>query len=69
MGYSTMAHALISYIESYIKDFDIKEMSKSFGFSEIYIRELFLKNIYTRAFRKVFGMSPNEFRLNRCLIV
>ena len=45
MSYSTIAHALISYIESYIEDFDIKKMSKSFGFSEIYIRELFLKNI------------------------
>ncbi len=109
MSYSTIAHALISYIESYIEDFDIKKMSKSFGFSEIYIRELFLKNIdmpimqyykrrrllisafdvlysnkkivdialesgfsnhesYTRAFRKIFGMSPSEFRLNRSLI-
>lgn len=45
MSYSTMAHALISYMESHLENFDIKEMSKDFGFSEIYLRELFLKNV------------------------
>lgn len=45
MSYSTMAHALISYMESHLENFDIKEMSRSFGFSEIYLRELFLKNV------------------------
>lgn len=109
MSYSTMAHALISYVESHPENFSIKEMSKSFGFSEIYLRELFLKNVnmpimqyykrrriitsafeilhsdkkivdiafesgfanhesYTRAFQKVFGMSPSRFRIDRPLI-
>ena len=45
MSYSTMARALISYIESHLENFDIREMSESFGFSEIYLRELFLKNV------------------------
>ena len=40
-----MAHALISYMESHLENFDIREMSESFGFSEIYLRELFLKNV------------------------
>ena len=40
-----MARALISYIESHLENFDIREMSESFGFSEIYLRELFLKNV------------------------
>ncbi len=45
MSYSTIAHALISYVDNHLEDFNIKEMSKSFGFSEIYLRELFLKNV------------------------
>ena len=45
MSYSTIAHALISYVDNHLEDFDIKKMSKSFGFSEIYLRELFLKNV------------------------
>lgn len=106
MGYSTIAHALINYVEDHLGNFDIKHMSESFGFSEIYLRELFLKNAkvpimqyyrrrkimasafellysdkkivdiaiehgfsnhesYTRAFKKVFDMSPSQFRLNR----
>lgn len=109
MSYSIMAHALISYVESHLESFDIKQMSESFGFSEIYLRELFLKNVntsiihyykrrrimasayemlhsdkkiieialesgfsnhesYTRAFRKVFGMTPREFQKKRPLI-
>ena len=109
MSYSIMAHALISYVESHLDNFDIKEMSEKFGFSEIYLRELFLKNVnmpimqyykrrrmiasafellhsdkkivdiafesgfsnhesYTRAFRKIFGMSPSRFRIDRPLI-
>lgn len=109
MSYSTMAHALIGYIENHLGNFDIREMSDSFGFSEIYLRELFLKNVnmpimkyykrrrvivsafeilhsekriidiafesgfsnhesYTRAFRKVFGMTPSRFRVDRPLI-
>lgn len=47
MSYSIMAHALISYVESHLESFDIKQMSESFGFSEIYLRELFLKNVNT----------------------
>ena len=109
MSYSTMARALISYIESHLESFDIREMSESFGFSEIYLRELFLKNVnipimqyykrrrmivsafkilhtnkkivdialesgfsnhesYTRAFQKIFGMSPSKFRTKRPLM-
>lgn len=109
MSYSTMARAMISYVESHLENFDIREMSESFGFSEIYLRELFLKNVnmpiiqyykrrriilsafeilhsdkkiidiafesgfsnhesYTRAFRRIFGMSPSKFRIDRPLI-
>lgn len=109
MSYSTMAHALISYVECHLENFDLKNMSDSFGFSEIYLRELFLKNVnmpikqycrrrrlmvsafkilhsdkkiidialecgfsnhesYTRAFQKVFGMSPSKFRTDRPLM-
>ena len=109
MSYSTMAHALIGYMESHLENFDIREMSESFGFSEIYLRELFLKNVkmpimqyykrrriivsafevlhsdrkivdiafesgfsnhesYTRAFRRIFGMTPSRFRIERPLI-
>ncbi len=109
MSYSTMAHALISYVECHLESFDLKKMSDSFGFSEIYLRELFLKNVnmpikqycrrrrliisafkilhsdkkiidialecgfsnhesYTRAFQKVFGMSPSKFRTDRPLM-
>lgn len=104
-----MAHALIGYMESHLENFDIREMSESFGFSEIYLRELFLKNVnmpimqyykrrriivsafevlhsdrkivdiafesgfsnhesYTRAFRRIFGMTPSRFRIERPLI-
>lgn len=45
MSYSTMAHALISYMEGHLEHFSLTEMSKCFGFSEIYLRELFLKNV------------------------
>lgn len=45
MSYSTMAHAMIRYVESHLESFDISEMSESFGFSEIYLRELFRKNV------------------------
>ncbi len=45
MSYSAMAHALVGYVEGHLECFDIKNMSKCFGFSEIYLRELFLKNV------------------------
>lgn len=45
MSYSTLAHAMISYVECHLEHFSLTEMSKGFGFSEIYLRELFLKNI------------------------
>lgn len=45
MSYSTLAHAMISYVECHLEHFNLTEMSKCFGFSEIYLRELFLKNI------------------------
>lgn len=45
MSYSTMARALISYVEGHLEHFCLTEMSKCFGFSEIYLRELFLKNV------------------------
>ncbi|MDE6749810.1 MAG: helix-turn-helix transcriptional regulator, partial [Lachnospiraceae bacterium] len=109
MSYSTMARALIGYVESHLENFNIKKMSESFGFSENYLRELFLKNVnipimqyykrrriivsafeilhsdkkiidvalesgfsnhetYTRAFQKIFGMTPSKFRIARPLI-
>lgn len=109
MSYSTMARALISYVEGHLENFDFEKMSDSFSFSEIYLRELFLKNVgmpimqyykkrrimmsafeilhsdkkiidialesgfsnhesYTRAFRKLFGMSPSAFRKSRPLM-
>lgn len=109
MSYSTMAHALASYVECHLEHFSLAEMSKCFGFSEIYLRELFLKNMgmpvmqyyrrrriitsayeilhsdrkivdialesgfsshesYTRAFQKLFGMSPSQFRRIRPLM-
>lgn len=109
MGYSTITHALISYVESHLDDFDMKEMSDRFGFSESYLRELFLKYVkapvmqyyrrrrimasafellhsdkriidialengfsnhesYTRAFSRVFHMSPSQFRSRRPVI-
>lgn len=45
MSYSAMAHALISYMESHLDDFSMAQMSESFGFSKIYLRELFLQNM------------------------
>lgn len=45
MGYSAITHALIDYVESHLESFGIKEMSGHFGFSEQYLRELFLKNV------------------------
>lgn len=63
MSYSTMTHALISYVEGHLGDLDLKKMSDSFGFSEVYLRELFVKNV-----KKIFGMSPSQFRRKRSLI-
>ncbi len=109
MSYSTLAHAMISYVECHLDNFSLSEMSKCFGFSEIYLRELFLKSVhmpiiqyyrkrrtivsafellhsgktimdialengfsnhesYTRAFRRILGMSPSQFRLSRPLM-
>lgn len=109
MSYSTLAHAMISYVECHLDNFNLSEMSKCFGFSEIYLRELFLKSVhmpimqycrrrrtiasafellhsdrtiteialesgfsnhesYTRAFRRVWGMTPSRFRLKRPLM-
>lgn len=109
MSYSAMAHALISYVEGHLENLNIREMSASFGFSESYLRELFLKNVnmpliryykkrkimasafellhsdrkivdiafeygfsnhesFTRAFQRIFGMSPDRFRKERPLI-
>jgi len=109
MGYSTMAHAMIAYVEGNLGNLDMKKMSERFGYSESYLRELFLKNIgmpimqyykrrriivsalellhsdkkivdialesgfsnhesYTRSFRKVFNVTPFQFRIDRPLI-
>lgn len=109
MSYSTITHALINYVESHLENINLKEMAESFGFSEIYLRELFYKHVhmpimqyckrrrmivsafellhsdkkiltialengfsnpesYTRAFRKIFGMTPSRFRSERPLI-
>lgn len=43
MSYSTMAHALISYVENHLRDLDLKKMSDSFGFSQVYLGSFFRK--------------------------
>lgn len=109
MSYSTITHALINYVECHLENMNLREMAKSFGFSEIYLRELFYRNVnmpimqyckrrrmiasafellhsdkniltialengfsnpesYTRAFTKIFGMTPSRFRSERPLI-
>lgn len=109
MSYSTITHALVNYVECHLENMNLGEMAKSFGFSEIYLRELFYRNVnmpimqycrrrrmiasafellysdkniltialengfsnpesYTRAFRKIFGMTPSRFRTERPLI-
>ena len=109
MSFSIITHALINYVECHLENMDLGEMAKSFGFSEIYLREIFYKHInmpiiqyckrrrmiasafellysdktilaialengfsnpesYTRAFRKIFGMTPSRFRSERPLI-
>lgn len=106
MSYSSLAQAMINYVECHLESFDMTQMSGTFGFSESYLRELFSKHVnmpimqyyrkrritvsafeilhsgkkivdiafetgfsnhesYTRAFRKVFGMSPNRYRTDR----
>lgn len=106
MSYSSLAQAMINYVECHLGNFDMTQMSETFGFSESYLRELFSKHVnmpimqyyrkrritvsafeilhsgkkivdiafetgfsshesYTRAFRKVFGMSPNRYRTDR----
>lgn len=45
MSYSAMAHALAGYVEGHLEYFDIRSMSECFGFSEIYLRELFQRNM------------------------
>lgn len=109
MSYSTITHALINYVECHLENMNLREMANSFGFSEIYLRELFYRNVnmpimqyckrrrmiasafellhsdkkiltialengfsnpesYTRAFKKIFGMTPSRFRSERPLI-
>lgn len=106
MSYSAMAHAMINYLEGHLDHFEMREMSDRFGFSDIYLRELFARHVgmpimqyyrrrklmvsafeilhsdknildialesgfsnhesYTRAFRRVFGMTPSCFRRER----
>ncbi len=106
MSYSTMARAMISYVECHLEHFSLSEMSRCFGFSQIHLRALFLRHIgmpvmqyhrnrrilssafeilhsdkkivdialesgfssheaYTRAFRRLLGMSPSQFRRSR----
>lgn len=38
-----MARALVCYVESHLDGFGMKQMSESSGFSEAYLRELFIK--------------------------
>ncbi len=45
MSYSAMAHALTGYVEGHLECFGIRSMSECFGFSQAYLRELFLKNM------------------------
>lgn len=45
MSYSTIAHALINYVESHLTNMNVTEMAESFGFSETYLRELFYRHV------------------------
>lgn len=45
MSYSAITHALVNYVESHLENMNLKEMAKSFGFSETYLRELFYRNV------------------------
>jgi AraC family transcriptional regulator len=110
MSFSSITYALVNYVECHLEDMNLKKMAESFGFSEIYLRELFYKNVnipimqyykrrrmiasafellhsdktilmialesgfsnpesYTRAFKKIFGMTPSRFRIERPLMV
>lgn len=60
MSYSAMAHALVGYVEGHLECFDIRRMSECFAFSEIYLRELFQKNV---------GMSIMQYYKRRKLIL
>ena len=109
MSYSAITHALVNYVEGHLENMNLREMAKSFGFSETYLRELFRRNVnmpimqycrrrrmivsasqllhsdktiltialengfsnpesYTRAFKKIFGMTPSRFRSERLMI-
>jgi AraC family transcriptional regulator len=60
MSYSAITHALINYVEGHLENMNLGEMAKSFGFSN--------PESFTRAFRKIFGMTPSRFRSERPLI-
>ncbi len=47
MSYSTITHALVSYVESHVPDgnLDLEQMAEKFGFSQSYIRELFAAGV------------------------
>ena len=45
MSYSPLAQAMINYVECHLENFDMTQMSETFGFSESYLRELFSKHV------------------------
>lgn len=45
MSYSSLAQAMINYVECHLESFDMTQMSETFGFSESYLRELFSKHV------------------------
>lgn len=46
MGYSSLVHALISFVEASARkgSIDYRELEKQTGFSQVYVREIFRKN-------------------------
>ena len=45
MSFSTITYALVNYVECHLENMNLKKMAESFGFSEIYLRELFYRNV------------------------
>lgn len=46
MGYSSLVHALVSFVEASARkgSIDYRELEKQTGFSQVYVREIFRKN-------------------------
>ncbi len=62
MSYSTITRAMVSYVESHAADakLDLEQMSRKFGYTENYIRELFAGQV---------GISIMQFYKRRRIIL